>query len=963
MGENVKVAVRVRPFNEREKNRKSKCIIQMNGQTTSIKNPENEREEPKKFAYDFSYWSHDGYKENKEGYLEPSDKKYADQKRVFADLGESVLANAWKGYNCCLFAYGQTGSGKSYSIVGYGPNKGIVPVACSELFRGIGEKNKNADKSKEEEYQVFVSMLEIYNEQVRDLLMPASFKVKGGLKVREHPQKGFYVEQQATFPVMSYDDINNKINEGTRNRTIASTNMNATSSRAHTIVSIRFIQKGKNEAGKNMTKTSIINLVDLAGSERVDSTGATGDRLKEGAAINLSLSSLGNVIKALADMGAGKKGIRVPYRDSKLTMLLKNALGGNSKTIMIAAISPADINYDETLSTLRYADRAKAIKTKAVVNESPTDKLIRELKEENARLLKELQGKGGGGKEPGILQGIPEEEVEEMKKALERELQRNQSEMESMKKSWEQKLKEVHSAQEQELAKEKKKHEEMKVMPHLWNLNEDPALTGMIIHMLKQGLTKVGSDKATPAADIVLSGLNMEKEHAVISSRGNTVKIKPCLPAKVLVNGKQLTDGEELHHNDRVLFGSKHLYVVHHPQDLAKNPKKEKKGPEEKPTYSKAQEEIAANSGFDIKQGPNRSKDELLIQEDLVELIPHVSEANAMSEELKKRVRFEIALISPQARGAKHGRTEVSICMKNVDNDNEFLWTRNKFLNRKYLMQEMYQNFTDGDKDWDVEQNKDPFWEPPDTEVLIGCVHVYLQSLAYLIEIEELLGIGDFRGMEQGLLQVDIRPCKSDGSHLPDEDFVDDPKELIGKSTNFKFQISHARGLPARISKSFCRYKFYQNREAAQSTEVQGRNPEYNHEKIFSTSVITPEMLTYLDNESLIIEVWGRQRDKTSPERRLLGGDIKRSTSISTDEKYKLNVELNTEKKRVQRLEAKLQKIQELVNEAVQLKKKSLDLKDVQEVMSTGSLHRFKAAAQVIGITEKIGRMNANEKV
>ncbi|XP_071502786.1 kinesin-like protein KIF28P [Diadema antillarum] len=966
MAENVKVAVRVRPFNDREKTRKAKCIIQMNGNTTLISNPENDREEPKKFTYDFSYWSHDGFKENKDGYLEPTDKKYADQKRVFADLGASVLENAWQGYNCCLFAYGQTGSGKSYSIVGYGANRGIVPVACSELFRGIAEKMKVADKSKEEEYQVFVSMLEIYNEQVRDLLTPSSFKVKGGLKIREHAQKGFFVEQQATFPVMSYADINNKINEGTRNRTIASTNMNATSSRAHTIVSIRFVQKGKNETGKNMTKTSVINLVDLAGSERVESSGATGDRLKEGAAINLSLSSLGNVIKALADLGSGKKGVRVPYRNSKLTMLLKNALGGNSKTIMIAAISPADINFDETLSTLRYADRAKSIKTKAVVNESPTDKLIRELKEENARLLKELEGKGGGGggvKEAAILQGIPEEEVEEMKKQLEQRLHQNQEEMETMKKSWEQKLKEVHAAQEQELRKERNKQEEMKVTPHFWNLNEDPALTGMIVHFVKPGLTKVGSDKASPAADIVLSGLNMEKEHAVISNRANNIILKPCLPAKVLLNGKQLTDRAEVHHNDRVLFGSKHLYVFHHPQDLAKNPQRQKQ--EEKPTYSKAQEEIAANSGFDMQKGPDKSKDELLIQEDLVELIPHVSEANAMSEELKKRVRFEIALISPTARGAKHGRTEVSICMKNVDNENEFLWSRNKFLNRKYLMQEMYQNFTDGDKYWDVEQDRDPFWEPPDTEVMIGCVHVYLQSLGYLIEIEELLGIGDFRGMEQGLLQVDIRPCNPDGSPLPDEEFVDDPDELLGKPVTFKFTISSARGLPYRIAKSVCRYKFYVNREVVETKLVEGRNPEYNHSKVFAIKTTTKEMLNYLGNESLIIEVWGKQKDPRkgsgsgTPKHRQ---DINRSTSIPSEEKYKLNVELNTEKKRVQRLEGKLQKIQELVTEATRLKQTTLQVSDVQEVLNTGNLMRFKAAAHVVGLAEQM-KKEADGKV
>jgi kinesin family member 1 len=191
--------------------------------------------------------------------------------------------------------------------------------------------------------------------------------------------------------VDSYDSITKLMDEGTANRTIASTNMNATSSRAHTIVTINLVQKYKNDAGKELAKSSLINLVDLAGSERADATGATGDRLKEGAAINLSLTALGNVISALADQSAGKN-VRVPYRDSSLTKLLMNALGGNSKTIMIAAISPADINYDESLSTLRYADRAKQIKTKAFVNEDPTEKLIADLKAENERLKKLLAG-------------------------------------------------------------------------------------------------------------------------------------------------------------------------------------------------------------------------------------------------------------------------------------------------------------------------------------------------------------------------------------------------------------------------------------------------------------------------------------------------------------------------------------------------------------------------------------------
>ncbi|KAK3102002.1 hypothetical protein FSP39_008034, partial [Pinctada imbricata] len=432
-------------YNEREKQRNAQLVISMSGNTTIIKNPENMSAEGKRFAFDYSYWSHDDFNDRGDGYFEPASSKYADQQRVFDDLGKGVLDNAWKGYNCSLFAYGQTGSGKSYSVMGYGNNKGIVPMFCDELFKGVEGKRSTAKE--DEEYQVTFSMLEIYNEQVRDLLNAKSMSVKGGLKVRQSPNKGFYVESLVSCPVNSFKEIENKINEGNRNRTVAATNMNATSSRAHTIVAITFVQKTPNETGQSMTRTSSVNLVDLAGSERADSTGATGDRLKEGSAINQSLSSLGNVISALADQSTGKKKVVVPYRDSVLTKLLQNALGGNSKTIMIAALSPADINYDETLSTLRFADRAKAIKTTATVNESPTDKLIRELREENARLMEMIKtggvvlppdgagGGGGGG-------GYSKDEVEEMKRQLEEELRANQEEMENMKKSWEQRMKE-----------------------------------------------------------------------------------------------------------------------------------------------------------------------------------------------------------------------------------------------------------------------------------------------------------------------------------------------------------------------------------------------------------------------------------------------------------------------------------------------------------------------------------------
>ncbi|CAE1299414.1 Kinesin-like protein KIF1B,Kinesin-like protein KIN-4B,Kinesin-like protein KIF1A,Kinesin-like protein KIF28P,Kinesin-like protein KIF16B,Kinesin-like protein FLA10,Kinesin-like protein KIN-12D,Kinesin-like protein KIF17,Kinesin-like protein KIN-4A,Kinesin-like protein unc-104,Osmotic avoidance abnormal protein 3,Kinesin-like protein KIF1C,Kinesin-related protein 1,Kinesin-like protein Klp98A,Kinesin-like protein KIF14,Kinesin-like protein KIF18B,Chromosome-associated kinesin KIF4,Kinesin-like protein KIF1 len=314
-----------------EIDRQAKLIIKMQDKTTMISNPDNSHEPPKCFSFDYSYWSHDGYKETEDKILVPKqDSHYAGQQTVFNDLGKGLLNNAIEGYNCSLFAYGQTGSGKSYSMIGYGPNKGIVPIACDELFKRV---NNNEDPNLS--YEVSFSMMEIYNEQVRDLLTKEN--PKGGLQVRQNPKMGmFFVEGLQMIPVGSYNDIQRRMEQG---------------------------------------------------SERVDSTGATGDRLREGANINKSLSALGNVISALADLASGKKKVLVPYRDSVLTKLLKNALGGNSRTVMIAALSPADINYEETLSTLRYADRAKKIKNNAVINENPMDKLLRELRLAAARSM------------------------------------------------------------------------------------------------------------------------------------------------------------------------------------------------------------------------------------------------------------------------------------------------------------------------------------------------------------------------------------------------------------------------------------------------------------------------------------------------------------------------------------------------------------------------------------------------
>ncbi|XP_075762877.1 kinesin-like protein KIF1B isoform X11 [Pelodiscus sinensis] len=387
-GASVKVAVRVRPFNSRETSKESKCIIQMQGNSTSIINPKNPKEAPKSFSFDYSYWSH----------TSPEDPCFASQNRVYNDIGKEMLLHAFEGYNVCIFAYGQTGAGKSYTMMGKQEESqaGIIPQLCEELFEKIND-NSNEEIS----YSVEVSYMEIYCERVRDLLNP---KNKGNLRVREHPLLGPYVEDLSKLAVTSYTDIADLMDAGNKARTVAATNMNETSSRSHAVFTIVFTQKRHDtETDLCTEKVSKISLVDLAGSERADSTGAKGTRLKEGANINKSLTTLGKVISALAEVDnctskskKKKKTDFIPYRDSVLTWLLRENLGGNSRTAMVAALSPADINYDETLSTLRYADRAKQIKCNAVINEDPNAKLVRELKEEVTRLKDLLRAQGLG---------------------------------------------------------------------------------------------------------------------------------------------------------------------------------------------------------------------------------------------------------------------------------------------------------------------------------------------------------------------------------------------------------------------------------------------------------------------------------------------------------------------------------------------------------------------------------------
>ena len=317
--------------------------------------------EQKSFTFDHSFWSHD-----------VQDHHYADQGHVYDALGEEFLDHNFEGYHTCIFAYGQTGSGKSYTMMGTQEKPGIIPRTCEDLFERI-ESNTSPHVS----FAVRVSYFEVYNEHVRDLLSTPRQTETGHqnyLKIREHPSEGPYVKDLTEMTVKNYGELLRCMRIGDASRTTASTKMNDTSSRSHAVFTIVLKQIHHDHLTDSTTeRTARIRLVDLAGSERANRTEATGARLREGSNINKSLTTLGRVIAALSSQpnvrGKARKDV-VPYRDSILTWLLKDSLGGNSKTAMIACISPTD--YDETLSTLRYADQAKRIRTRAVINQDST---------------------------------------------------------------------------------------------------------------------------------------------------------------------------------------------------------------------------------------------------------------------------------------------------------------------------------------------------------------------------------------------------------------------------------------------------------------------------------------------------------------------------------------------------------------------------------------------------------------
>lgn len=364
------MVVRCRPMNEKEKAAKFERVVSVDVKLGQIivRNPREAaaNEHPKVFTYDSVYdWN---------------SKQIDLYDETFRPLVDSVLL----GFNGTIFAYGQTGTGKTYTMEGVRNDperRGVIPNSFEHVFTHIS-------RSQNQQYLVRASYLEIYQEEIKDLLSKDQTR---RLELRERPDTGVYVKDLSSFVTKSVREIEHVMNVGNQNRSVGATNMNEHSSRSHAIFVITVECSELGVDGENHIRVGKLNLVDLAGSERQTKTGAQGERLKEATKINLSLSALGNVISSLVD----GRSSHIPYRDSKLTRLLQDSLGGNARTVMVANIGPASYNLEETLTTLRYSNRAKNIKNKPRINEDPKDALLREFQEEIARLKEQLEKRSG----------------------------------------------------------------------------------------------------------------------------------------------------------------------------------------------------------------------------------------------------------------------------------------------------------------------------------------------------------------------------------------------------------------------------------------------------------------------------------------------------------------------------------------------------------------------------------------
>eukprot|EP00930_Biecheleria_cincta_P046265 TRINITY_DN31903_c0_g1_i1.p1 TRINITY_DN31903_c0_g1~~TRINITY_DN31903_c0_g1_i1.p1 ORF type:complete len:908 (-),score=137.23 TRINITY_DN31903_c0_g1_i1:211-2934(-) len=640
---NIRVCVRVRPFAAREIG--ENCCIEMPSANHVV--IKDEQGKPTMFDFDHAFWSHND-----------SDPHFASQETLMRELGYQFVENTFAGYNNCLFAYGQTGSGKTHSVLGAleGDQRGLLPRTVEEIFSKIEAATKlNTDKS-QRSFSCRASYLEIYNEHIRDLLAKADATQKTPkLDVRHHPQLGVFVPGLAEHVVTGLSEVLQIIQLGTRVRATASTSMNSVSSRSHCIFTL-VIETVQTIEGETSELHAKVHLVDLAGSERAKKSEAAGDRLKEGSMINQSLSTLALVINTLAEKPASNSGADdfIPFRNSKLTQLLQDSLSGNSRTVLIAALSPAPSNREETMSTLRFAQTCKKVVTHPLKNnDSKTDKI--------EQLQKELQRVKAENVNSQARKSAMSDQLvalEQLRAKLEGELQLKIAEKASEDKQREQAMEDM-ALDLDEIATVFKMDKDI---PRLINISDDPSLSGSLIYFLrKKEHSMIGSNQKC-RVNLTGAGIlpfmcscfnddNARLDYTLLNVWGKELQADERQGGRFLINGRRPPVKGELKHKDRILVGYKYCFRVNVPLQASDEAMGDELGVEDalqevvnedSPAYLEA---YAMFESLRERLGAPRVQNFLQV---FTQTFPLIDEVNAITEEVrpKDKLRFQLEVCS-----------------------------------------------------------------------------------------------------------------------------------------------------------------------------------------------------------------------------------------------------------------------------------------------------------------------------
>eukprot|EP00668_Euglena_longa_P003645 GGOE01004267.1.p1 GENE.GGOE01004267.1~~GGOE01004267.1.p1 ORF type:complete len:938 (-),score=361.75 GGOE01004267.1:725-3538(-) len=897
-GDAVQVAVRMRVFNEREKTASATRIVRMEnhekGSKTFITDPDTGEE--REFKYDFSFQSHSE--------TEPGIGEYATQDTVMRNLGMPVLNAALEGRNVSLFAYGQTGSGKSFSMlgkVGVPALEGIIPRTCKEIFRRMKEEG-----SRLVEYTVDIQVYEIYCEIVNDLLLDRKKWPPTGHKPRLTPKFG-YVVDTTTKPCFTVEDIWSAMEFADKNRSVGSHALNPESSRAHTVYQINYQRSSKNEMGRVVEVVQAkLNLIDLAGSERTESAGTTGQMLKEGNAINLSLTALGSCIKALSE---NKK---PNFRDSKLTLLLQGSMTGG-KVIMIAALSPASICFHESLSTLKFADRIKQVKIKSTrnVTTDPVAEMKKAMEELRLKLQQEidvLKAQGGGGGSPGQSTDLAKvkelqhllDEKKQSEAKMQEDLLKRIAELESSELARRKQAEEIANMQAQAFQGLSHKKSQDEKRPHFVNLHDDPQLAETLVYAFDEGRNLIGRTNKENPPKIEFNGMGIIKDHCMVEwvKSSKRVYITPLHNSRTLVNGKKILDRTELVHQNRVWLGNNYALRFCFPGEEAKG-----EGRAEDPDYYVAEAEVAAEA--QVAYGNSTALGMLTkeLRHDLAEAERKIDQANTIATDLSKEIIFAPKIF--ENRLTKETNVVVSV---NFGGAFTLIWPWEKFSVRLQSMVGMWTEWEKGVAEGrevvpSMPEDDDPFIDKE--AQLVGEADVWLNAVANMVEFQAQTSILSHFGEVEGKLSVELLPCDVDGGVGPWDDddpldpFVDNPEELLDQTIMFEVRIHGAQldlsGGVCRYKRTFVRYKFdIQDADEPWTRTTEDPNatfhPKYNFAKKHQVKV-TPEVLRHITTGRMILQLWA----------------ISASTDRLIDTAGKgMASRLEAKRKEVERLEAQL---------------------------------------------------------